>query len=483
MAEEFNEEEKEKKIEKDVDRIDKDLLQKAKNSRDLIDKKLRTFENSIDIVSNARKTDVESEKVEGNKITFEKSEEIKELEKRFEVVTKKINDKEEYLIALEEKISGLEEIYNRKIESSNTLNEELAIVIGNKEKLETEYNDLQNRIIDLNNAYEARKIDLTVLQDKVKEKLANQDELRNQIAKFNQVIQENEENFLQLKEESKTLDNRLISLRTENEGLRATIDKNKEEISNVNNLIEAKENEIKLLNGQIEKKEERLSSIELKFQEYNEQLPEIERRKDVYDQIIRNYVIQVEERQQKILTLETKIIELNESIDTIKEQILGKENLISLNEKRLNELKVEIEIAIAEHNERENLLKSITEKLEYTEKEHEKLTKAKDTIDKSISESKEIFQQLKKQLDGQEEEIRDKESRINRLEILSLIYRASKFFGGILIGIGIFFLIIGFGYLLNIFDFGEANPILIILLSLVGAGLIIVSGIFHLEKS
>ncbi len=483
MAEEFNEEEKEKKKEKEVDRIDKDLLLKAKNSRDLIDKKLRTFENSIDTVSNARKTDVESEKEEGKKIAFEKSEEIKELEKRFEVVTKKINDKEEYLIALEEKISGLEEIYNRKVESSNTLNEELAIVIGNKEKLETEYNDLQKRIIDLNNAYEARKIDLTVLQDKVKEKLANQDELRNQIAKFNQEIQENEENFLQLKEESKTLDNRLISLRTENEGLRATIDKNKEEISNVNNLIEAKENEIKLLNEQIEKKEERLSSIELKFQDYNEQFPEIERRKDVYDQIIRNYVIQVEERQQKILTLETKIIELNESIDTVKEQILGKENLISLNEKRLNELKVEIEIAIAEHNERENLLKSITEKLEYTEKEHEKLTKAKDTIDKSISESKEIFQQLKKQLDGQEEEIRDKESRINRLEILSLIYRASKFFGGILIGIGIFFLIIGFGYLLNIFDFGEANPILIMLLSLIGAGLIIVSGIFHLEKS
>ncbi|MCK4238342.1 MAG: hypothetical protein KAX33_04410, partial [Candidatus Lokiarchaeota archaeon] len=82
-----------------------------------------------------------------------------------------------------------------------------------------------------------------------------------------------------------------------------------------------------------------------------------------------------------------------------------------------------------------------------------------------------------------EEEIRDKESRINRLEILSLIYRASKFFGGILIGMGIFFLIIGFGYLLNIFDFGEANPILIMLLSLIGAGLIIVSGIFHLEKS
>jgi len=483
MTEEFKEEEKEKKKEKDVDRIDKDLLQKAKNSRDLIDKKLRTFENSIDTVSNAIKNDAEPEKEKVKKITFEKSEEIKELEKRFEVVTKKINDKEEYLFALEEKISGLEEIYNRKVESSNTLNEELAIVIGNKEKLEIEYHDLQKRIIDLNNAYEARQIDLTVLQDKVKEKLANQEELRNQIAKFNQEIQENEENFLQLKEESKTLDNRLISLKTENEGLRATIEKNKEEISNVNNLIEAKENEINLLNEQIEKKEERLSSIELKFQEYNEQLPEIERRKDVYDQIIRNYVIQVEERQKKILTLETKIIELNESMDTIKEQILGKENLISLNEKRLNELKVEIEIAIAEHNERENLLKSITEKLEYTEKEHEKLTKAKETIDKSISESKEIFQQLKKQLDGQEEEIRDKESRINRLEILSLIYRASKFFGGILIGMGIFFLIIGFGYLLNIFDFREANPILIMLLSLIGAGLIIVSGIFHLEKS
>ena len=49
MTDEFNSEEKEHKSEKEVERVDKEFLSKAKNSRDMIDKKLRTFEDTIDI--------------------------------------------------------------------------------------------------------------------------------------------------------------------------------------------------------------------------------------------------------------------------------------------------------------------------------------------------------------------------------------------------------------------------------------------------
>ena len=99
--------------------------------------------------------------------------------------------------------------------------------------------------------------------------------------------------------------------------------------------------------------------------------------------------------------------------------------------------------------------------------------------------SRSIFQKLKVELDAQEKELRNKESRIHRLEVLSLIYRASKFFGGILIGLGIFFIIGGILALLPVFDLGNANFTIRVLgiLLILGASLSIISGIFHLEKS
>ena len=94
-------------------------------------------------------------------------------------------------------------------------------------------------------------------------------------------------------------------------------------------------------------------------------------------------------------------------------------------------LKENIDISTNEHKEREERLKALEEKLEHDTLEHEKLEKTHSVIEKSISDSKAIFQKLKTDLETQEKEIRDKESRIQRLEVLSLIYRASKFFGGI----------------------------------------------------
>ena len=119
------------------------------------------------------------------------------------------------------------------------------------------------------------------------------------------------------------------------------------------------------------------------------------------------------------------------------------------------------------------------------ETEHGKLVKAKDAIESSTNDSKLILQRLKDELENQEKEIRDKESRIHRLEVLSAIYRASKFFGGILIGFGIFFIIWAVGIFTNVIDLGEVNTnsTLLVIFLLIGAILSIISGIFHLEKS
>jgi hypothetical protein len=44
------EKEKNSKTDKESEKVDKELLSKAKDSRDMIDKKLRTFENTMEVV-------------------------------------------------------------------------------------------------------------------------------------------------------------------------------------------------------------------------------------------------------------------------------------------------------------------------------------------------------------------------------------------------------------------------------------------------
>ena len=177
------------------------------------------------------------------------------------------------------------------------------------------------------------------------------------------------------------------------------------------------------------------------IEDYKEGFPEMEKQRETYEELLAKYKIQLADKQQQMIEIESRIQELNDSANSLIEQIIAKENLIEANEKRVTELKNDIETSNTEYVEREKRLEALTEKLTRIETDHEKLSKAKEAIESSTNDSRAILQKLKVELENQEKEIRDKESRIHRLEVLSAIYRASKFFGGILIGIGIFFII------------------------------------------
>ncbi len=169
-------------------------------------------------------------------------------------------------------------------------------------------------------------------------------------------------------------------------------------------------------------------------------------------------------------------------MQSIDEQITSKESLFKANDKRLEDIKQDIESLNLEYFEREERVNSLTEKVDYLQTEHDKLIKSKEVIDQSTNDAKTILQKLKLDLETQEEEIRDKESRIHRLEFLSLVYRLSKFFGGILIGVGILIIILALLGLLGILNLGDMDIVLFLIL-IISGGFSIVSGIFHLEKS
>ncbi len=484
MTDESHEKEKETKSERETDRVDKEFLSKAKNSRDMIDKKLRTFENSIEDISETISNGEAAEEKETEKKPIEViSEEVKEAQEKLDDIKKKIDDKEEYLTAIEETISQLEEKYNRKTEEMDNLENRLNITQESKENLEKEYMELLKNNEQLVKQYETRQVDLIVLTDSIKEKVTTQEELRNKSSKMNQEIQANEDLLEKQREEVEAIEKKLKSQRAENETLRVSIGKNKIELDHSNTEIEAKEEEKNLLTEQIEKKEKRIKEIELRLEEYQEGFPEMEKQRETYEELLAKYKIQLTDKQQQMIDIESRIQELNDTTNALIEQIIAKETLIEANEKRIVDLKQDIDTSSMEYVEREQRLDSLTEKLKHMEAEHEKLNKAKEAIDSSTNDSRVILQKLKIELENQEKEIRDKESRIHRLEVLSAIYRASKFFGGVLIGMGIFFIIWALGMIFNFIDLGDVNNFIMSLFLLIGASLSIISGIFHLEKS
>ena len=90
MTDELKEENKDtkqdSKLEKDTERVDKEYLSKAKDSRDMIDKKLRTFENSIEDISDTIKNGetVDEQKEKEVKKVEEIDEEIKEQQEKLQ---------------------------------------------------------------------------------------------------------------------------------------------------------------------------------------------------------------------------------------------------------------------------------------------------------------------------------------------------------------------------------------------------------------
>ena len=488
MSDEFNEEKTEKsesKSEKDNTRVDKEFLSKAKDSRDIIDKKLRTFENSIenitDTINNGKPND--ERKDSDKKDDTEISQELIEAKENLDTFKKKIDDKVGYLAALQEEIDNLQQRYNRNTEDLQNLEERMEIIQESKENMEIEFQDLLKNNEQLVKTYETRQVDLIVLTDSVKEKVSLQDELRTKIAKQNQAIQDNEYLLDRQREDAITLEKKIKSQTAENETLKVSIGKNRFELDHSNNEIEAKDEEKKNLNEQIEKKEQRIRIIEQQLEDYKQGFPEMEKQTKTYEELLAKYKIQLSEKQQDLITLESRIQEMNGTYISIQEQIANKDNLLEVNEKRLQDIKQNIESTNSEYFEREERLNSLSEKLEYSQNEHDKLIKAKEIIDESTKHSRVVLQKLKIELDNQENEIRDKESRIHRLELLSTIYRVSKFFGGILIGMGILFVILSFGYLLNVIDFGDMDSPIFGFILLIGAIFTLASGIFHLEKS
>ena len=124
------------KSDKEIDKIDREFLSKAKDSRDMIDKKLRTFESTIDVISETIKHDKDTEIDKNKKSVGIIEKEVVEAQDKLNSINKKIVDKKDYYAALEEKINELQQNYNRKLDETQNLEEQLKITKESKANLQ-----------------------------------------------------------------------------------------------------------------------------------------------------------------------------------------------------------------------------------------------------------------------------------------------------------------------------------------------------------
>jgi len=484
MSKDTYKENKSHNLSEEIQNLDREYLTFAKNSRDLIDKNLKIFKENLEAIED----NIQEEKdKKGSSIdNFDDySFKLKEMKENFDIIVEQIKIGTNYLEKLKTEITRLEKKYTNNAIQFQNLEERLALTQESKKNLQEEYDELVNKKEALKSDLEQRQIDLMVLSEDVKDKLSQKRRLRTELDRFDNDINNNRDSIQNQEETIEINENKLKSLEAEIEANNVTIDKNRLEIKHSNRIIEAKEHELEVLNGHLKDKKDKLDALNEDIQAYKEGFPELEEQKRTYQEILEKSKNEMAEKQQKLINLENKLDNTKAQLNNLNNQLKNKMNLREVNEKRIQDLQIKIEDMKNQYEDWGYKADYMKEKWILAKKDFHELKARKNQIEESISESKELFKDMSQQLETQEKEIREKESRVHRLEVLGVIYRLSKFFGGILIGFASLLLIFSIGIFTRLFELGFENLIcdLIALFLTFSSVLMLLSGLFHMEKS
>jgi chromosome segregation ATPase len=288
-----------------------------------------------------------------------------------------------------------------------------------------------------------------------------------------------------------------FSKKTENlNGLDEKISKKQEELDRIKDVIEAEQKttnnliqtqvtkigEIQNLSDELDSRNLLLQQLETKIQAVQDKLNDQNDQKVTMDSVLEKYQTQLSQKMYEFTTIDSKLGDQKSQLEEMQAKEKDLENLLNLKEQRvaenssiLKKLLSDIEIKRGEYNAKDIAQTKFRD-------ENENLAKIHQEIEQNIQESNVSFQKLKKDLEIQEKQIRDKESRIHRLEIFSFLYRISKIFGGFVLGIGLLFLIVSFGFLFGVINSTEIAWSLVQPLLMLSGLLFIVSGILQLER-
>ncbi|OLS12249.1 MAG: chromosome segregation ATPase [Promethearchaeota archaeon CR_4] len=258
--------------------------------------------------------------------------------------------------------------------------------------------------------------------------------------------------------------------------------KNREELQRLVNILREKVENLSSLEGQIENKKNEMTNLEQAIKTLQAETLQREKQKDAFEAVMTKNEALLQEKNHLISDLELRITDRKAEIDGLNAQVTNFQSVLKLKEDSLTNLNA----LTGKLSEEQTVLREKVDALnqEITEKQQDRaeLTSGNADIEKKIGESRKLFQQLKISLENEEKELREKESRIHRIEVMSFMYRTSKLFGGIFIFMGLLFLVLGFGFGFDVLNASQLNNDLVIFFVVLAAVFFLISGIFQLEK-
>lgn len=420
------------KLELDIEKVSKinfNIDKLLQNNKDNIEKILTKNEEYKQIKEHFENKKILLQKLEKQKKEIDEEikwtkkiqQQLEDIKIKYQEIEKIKKEKEKNILEINQKYQNLQKDYENYIILENKFkqtNEQLKITLKEKENIDKKINNTNKEIQEIKNKIKANKTDnlteklkklqkenedLTKLdfsfftfEDKKVDWLKSLEKLLNEIKinwkNFKEQLEKEEKNKLDILEEQKNLQNQIKNSEQNIDFLCEKINMNCPFISQISQKISWKNN---YFEKQLEKIEKKLKEIEKNIITYNNKLTYL---RDYWKEKNINIVLQkiqkYEQNQEEINKI-NKELQMKQSINEdlaklewqLKQLKIEEQNI----DKKIKEIKKEIQIIQNEINEKIEIKKTYTEYIKYTEETN--------NLTKQINELNNIISWIQKQLE------------------------------------------------------------------------------------
>nr|MDO8118994.1 hypothetical protein [Candidatus Sigynarchaeota archaeon] len=384
---------------------------------------------------------------------------------------------------VEESLRQSRDVLGQKEKDQETLNAELKVLKLKKADLEQNLTTFTAQLENTARDLQTKQMELMVASEAIKHKEIDGSEVLKANEALKKEIQEKEATINELDNSISARKDQVARLEEEINKLYATIKQAKELLESTTSSRDLIKNEIVQRERKKQESIEEQVKLEALLDKINDEIIEKEKQKSTLDASIASANAKLPEKLSMVSEFESRIELMKARLDNLSQQVKSQESVVKLKEGRANELGVLTEKKTAELDAQAKLLNDLDKELTQGNEKYQNLVRLNESIETAITKSRKSVEDLKAELEKQEKVFQEKEMRLHRLDVLSFIYRLLKLVGGIMMGAGIIFIIIGLSYALNIVDLGSLNKELLIYVAFIGGIFMLVAGIFQLERT
>ncbi|QEE16541.1 hypothetical protein DSAG12_02371 [Promethearchaeum syntrophicum] len=254
--------------------------------------------------------------------------------------------------------------------------------------------EFEEKIASSKKEYSKRETDLIVLNELVKEKSNDIEELRTEKQKLKKTVKQLNASIKKNKEEEKTTSKKLESLQAERKAVKNSIEIKKSEVSHANNLLEKKENEITVLNEQLQIQRTNISNLSEEIEDLEQKKSSLENEYEDLEVKFKLFKREINKKQDTIISMGSLIKELLGTFDNFSSQFLLKNNIMKYNEQVLDKFSGFIDNLNSEYEKKKKNIEEMNKKYKSIQTDVDNLTEFRDEISNLLGLNQKILEDL-----------------------------------------------------------------------------------------